>query len=86
MPLFNRQQQNGRGIRWWGAAATAVVELLVLLALGIAVVRYLQWSSDVAQAEFMSATKPSASDPNPSGKISTPVQALKGRAGCERKR
>jgi hypothetical protein len=85
MPLFNSQQQNGRGIRWWGAAATGVVELLVLFALGIAVVRYLEWSSDVAQAEFMSVTKPSASDPNPSGEFSTPVQALKGRAGCDRK-
>jgi hypothetical protein len=85
MPLFNSQQQNNRGTRWWGAAATGVVELLVLFALGIAVVRYLEWSSDAAQAEFMNATKPSASDPNPSG-VSTPVQALKGRAGCERKR
>ena len=85
MPSFNSQQQNDRGSRWWGAAATGVVELLVLLALGIAVVRYLQWSSDVAQAEFMRATKPSTSDPNPSGEFSTPVQGLKGRAGCDRK-
>ena len=83
MPLFNSQQHNDRGTRWWGAATTGVVELLVLFALGIAVVRYLEWSSDAAQAEFMNATKPSASDPNPSG--STPVQALKGRAGCKRK-
>ena len=67
MPLFNSQQPNDRGTRWWGAAATGVVELLVLLALGIAVVRYLEWSSDVNQAEFASATKPSASDPNHSG-------------------
>jgi len=85
MPLFNSQQQNDRGIRWWGAAATGVIELLVLFALGIAVVRYLEWSSDAAQAEFMSASKPSASDPNPSGEFSTPVQALKWRAGCDRK-
>jgi hypothetical protein len=62
-----------------------VVEVLVLLALGIAVVRYLEWSSDAAQAEFMRATKSSASAPNPSGEFSTPVQALKGRAGCDRK-
>jgi len=50
MPLFNSQQQSDRGSRWWRAAATGVVELLVLLALGIAVVRYLEWSSDAAQA------------------------------------
>ena len=85
MPLFNSQQQNDRGIRWWGAAATGVVELLVLLALGIAVVRYLEWSSGVVQAEFMSATKSSVSDPNPSGEFSIPVQALKGRTACDRK-
>ena len=85
MPLFNSQQQNDRGIRWWGAATTGVVELLVLLALGIAVVRYLEWSSGVVQAEFMSATKSSVSDPNPSGEFSTPVQALKGRTACDRK-
>jgi len=84
MPLFNSQQPNDRGTRWWGAAATGVVEVLVLLALGIAVVRYLEWSSDAAQAEFMRATKSSASAPNPS-EFSTPVQALKGRAGCDRK-
>jgi hypothetical protein len=48
MPLFNSQQQNDSGIRWWGAAATGMVELLVLFALGIAVVRYLEWSSDAA--------------------------------------
>jgi hypothetical protein len=85
MPLFNSQQPSDHGSRWWGAAATGVVELLVLLALGIAVVRYLEWSSDAAQAEFMRATKSSASAPNPSGEFSTPVQALKGRAGCDRK-
>jgi len=38
-----------------------------LLALLVAVVRYLEWSSDANHAEFMSATKPSASDPNHSG-------------------
>jgi hypothetical protein len=85
MPLFNSQQQNDRGTRWWGAAATGVVELLVLFALGIAVVRYLEWSSDVAQAEFMRATKSSVSDPNPSDEFSTPVQDPKGRTGCDRK-
>jgi hypothetical protein len=85
MPSFNSQQQNDRGIRWWGVAATGLVELLVLFGLGFAVVRYLEWSSDVAQAEFMSATKSSESDPNPSGEFSAPVRALKGRTACDRK-
>ena len=85
MPLFNSQHHSGRGMRWLGTAATAVVELLVVVVVGVAVVRYLEWSSDAAQAEFMRATKSSVSAPNPSGEFSTPVQALKGRAGCDRK-
>jgi hypothetical protein len=85
MTIFNSQQQNDRTIRWRGIAATVVVELLVLLALGVAVVRYLEWSSAVNQAEFMIATEPSASVANHSGEFSTPVQALKVRADCDRK-
>jgi len=79
MPLFNNQ------IHWRKIGTTVVVELFVLLALGFAVVRYVEWSSDAAQAEFMSATKPSASDPNHSGEFSTATQPLKGRTGCPRK-
>jgi len=79
MPLFNSQ------IHWRGIGTTVVVELLVLLALAFAVVRYVEWSSDAAQAEFMSATKPTASDPNHSGEFSTASQPLKGRTGCPRK-
>jgi hypothetical protein len=82
MPLFNSQQQNDRGIRWRGTAATVVVELLVVLALVFAVIRYVEWSSDAAQAKFMSLTEPSASDPNHSGEFSPAIQPLKGRTGC----
>jgi hypothetical protein len=85
MPLFNSQQQNDRGARWRGIAATVVVELLVLLALAFAVVSYVEWSSDAALAEFMSATEPSASDTNHSGKFSTPIHPAKARADCDRK-
>ena len=85
MPLFISQNQNVRGIRWRGIAGTVVVELLVLVAVGAAVVRYVEWSSDAALAEFMSATEPSASVANHSGEFSTPVQALKVRADCDRK-
>jgi hypothetical protein len=85
MPLFNSQQQHDRGTRWLGTATTVVVELIVLLALAFAVVRYVEWSSDAAQAGFMSATKPSASDPNHTAEFSTPIPPLKGRSGCDRK-
>ncbi len=78
MPLFNSQHQNDRRIGWLGIAVIVVVELLILLALAFAVVRYVGWSSDAAQAEFMSGTKPSASDPNHSGEFSTAIQPLNG--------
>src|SRR5260370_39702780 len=77
MPLFNSPHQNDRGIRWRGIAATAMVELLVLFALAFAVVRYVEWSSAVNQAEFMSATEPS-SVANRSGEFSTRAQGPQG--------
>jgi hypothetical protein len=77
MPLFNSQHHSGRGMRWLGTAATVVVELLVVVVLGVAVVRYREWSSDANQAEFMSA-EPSASVANHSGEFSTPIQASRG--------
>jgi hypothetical protein len=85
MTSFNSQRQGNRGISWSGTIGTLLVQILVLLALVFAVVRYLEWSSETNQAEFMSATKPSASDPNHSGEFSTPIQALNARAGCDRK-
>ena len=85
MSLFNSQQPDDRGNRWLGTAGAVVVELLVLVALAVAVVRYVEWSSDAAQAEFMRATTSSASDSNHSGKFSTPIQALKSGAGCDKK-
>jgi hypothetical protein len=71
MPFFNSQS------RWWGIGTTVVVELLILLALAFAVVRYVEWSSDAAVAEFVSATETSHS-----GEFSTPIQSLEGRTGC----
>lgn len=75
MPLFNSQ------FRWRGMGSTVLVELLILLALAFAVVGYLEWSSDAAVAEFMSAAKSSASDPNHSNESSTPAQPVKGQTG-----
>jgi hypothetical protein len=83
MPLFDSQQQNYRSIRWRGIAATVVVELLFLIALAFVVVRYVEWSSDTAQAEFVGATKSSASDY--SGKFSIPIQPPKKQATCDQK-
>jgi hypothetical protein len=86
MPSFNSQRQINRGISWSGIVRTLLVEILVLLALLVAVVRYVAWSSDAAQAEFMGATKPSASDPpNHLPESSAPIQPVKDRT-CRRER
>jgi hypothetical protein len=77
MPLFNSQ------IPWRGIGTTVVVELLVLLALAFAVVRYVEWSSDVALTEFMSASKPSAA--SDTGEFFVLNQALKRQTSCSRK-
>jgi hypothetical protein len=64
MTSFNSQRQGNCGISWSGTIGTLLVQILDLLALVFAVVRYhLEWSSETNQAEFMSATKPSASIP-----------------------
>jgi hypothetical protein len=47
MPSVSSQRQSTRGISWSGVIRTLLVQIPVLLALGFAVVRYLEWSSDV---------------------------------------
>jgi hypothetical protein len=76
MPLFSSQ------IHWQGIGTTVAVVPLTLLVLAFAVVSYIEWSSNAAVAEFMSATDASASDPNHSNKSPAPIQSLKGRTGC----
>jgi len=76
MPLFNSQ------IHWRGIGTTVAVVLLTLLVLAFGVVSYVEWSSNAAVAEFMSATESSASDPNHSNESPAQIQSLKGRTGC----
>ena len=64
---------------WRGIGTTVAVELLTVVALGFAVVGYVEWSSDAAVAEFMSATSASLDHSN---EASTPAQSPNGRTGC----
>ena len=63
-------------------AVIALVQLVVLLAISGAAIFYLNWSSGVAQAEFMRAMEPSMNAPAPP---SAPVQSVKARTACPRK-
>jgi len=76
MSLFNSQ------IHWQGIGNTVVVELVILLALAFAIVSYVEWSSNAAVTEFVSATESPASDPNHSSEPPAQIQSLKGGTGC----
>jgi hypothetical protein len=80
MPLFNSQQHTDRSTGWLGIAAIVVVEVLVLLALAFAVARYVDWSSEAAQAEFMSAPRSATSDLKSGERSSN--QPIKPQAAC----
>jgi hypothetical protein len=66
--------QNVRGVRWRGIAALVVFDLLVLFAIGAAVVRYVEWSSDAALAEFLGAPSNQSLQPP---KLNQPVKSRK---------
>jgi hypothetical protein len=76
IPL-NSDSNSPRGIYWLGIVAIGVAQILVLLALAAVVVRYLEWSSEAKQAEFMSATKPSASRSTQLPQPSPPIERVK---------
>jgi hypothetical protein len=78
----DQASQNNRGIDRSRIAAIALVQLAVLLALLGAAIVYINWSSAVAQAEFMRAMEPSMTMPAPP---SAPVQSVKARTACPRK-
>jgi hypothetical protein len=79
----DQASQNNRGIDRSRIAAIALVQLVVLLAILGAAIFYLNWSSGVAQAEFMRAMEPSMTVPAPPP--SAPVQSVKARTACTRK-
>jgi hypothetical protein len=63
---------------WPSIARILLVEILLLVVLSGAAVGYLNWSSEAAWAEFMAASKQSASVPN------SPLHAVKGHMSCDR--
>jgi hypothetical protein len=85
MPSLDKPDHDDHGIDWRRIALILSIQLAVLLALSGAAIIYLNWSSDVAQAEFMSTVKPSASGPKHSPQSSLPVQPIEGRTACTRR-
>jgi hypothetical protein len=62
MAAWNDEEAKKRGIYWPAFVAILLGQILILLALGVVVVRYLEWSSDTNQSEFTSAAKRLPSD------------------------
>jgi hypothetical protein len=78
MPSLANNSPASRQSFWPSIARILLIEVLVLLALSGAVVGYLNWSSEAAWAEFIAASKQSASVPN------APIQTVKGHLPCDR--
>jgi hypothetical protein len=76
VPLRANNSTTSRQNFWPAIVRIAVVEIVVLLALSAAFVGYLNWSSEVAFAEFLAASKLSA--PHSS------LQPVKGKMACDR--
>jgi hypothetical protein len=84
---MDHQSRMSRTIDRLGIVRIVLVQAMVLLALAGAVVRYVNWSSEVAWQEFISANRPAlagaSSQPQPQPQ--PPVQTVKGKAACAKK-
>ncbi len=85
MPSADHQTPVIRRFDWRGIFRILLVQVLVLLALSAAFIRYVNWSSDQAWAEFSRAAERSAPAARSQPLSSSPAQAIKGRALCERR-
>ncbi|MDO9561880.1 MAG: hypothetical protein Q7J60_09685 [Bradyrhizobium sp.] len=72
-----------------GIVRILLVQVMVLLALAGAAVRYVNWSSEVAWQEFLSASRPAlagaSSEPQPKPRPQPSVHTVKGKAACAKK-
>ena len=82
MPSTDNQSKMNRTIDRLGIARILLVQVMVLLALAGGVVRYLNWSSDVAWQEFVSANPPALAGASYRLQSQAPAQAVKGKAAC----
>ena len=89
MPSMDDQSRLSRTIDRLGIVRILMVQVMVLLALAGAVVRYVNWSSEVAWQEFLSASRPAlagaSSQPHAPPQPQAPVQTVKSKAACPKK-
>jgi hypothetical protein len=70
---------------WSGIAGIVGIQLAVLLAVCVAALVYINWSSSAAMAEFMATGKAPASKSNDLRNFSAPIQHANGRGACARR-
>src|SRR5260370_7051890 len=87
MTGFKRQRPGSHDThrRGRGFAGILLVQILALLALGVAVAGYLEWSSEINQAEFVGLIGQLAFDPNQFPESPVPVRPAKGQTACHRR-
>jgi hypothetical protein len=85
MPSPDNQTRSKPGVDWLGIVRIVLLQILVLLTLSAGVVRYVNWSSDAARAEFMAGGKPALSGPTQPPQPAAPVEIVKGQKTCPRK-
>ncbi len=91
MPSMDHQGRMNRTIDRLGIVRILLVQMMVLLALAGAVVRWVNWSSDVAMQELRNSTAPTLAGASgqpksqPQPEPEAPVQTVKGKAACAKK-
>ena len=86
MPSMDHQSRMSRTIDRLGIVRILLVQVMVLLALVGAVVRYVNWSSEVTWEEFLSATRPALAGAGRQPQPLAPVQTVKSKAACAKKK
>ena len=89
MPSLDDQSRMNRTIDRLGIVRILFVQVMILLALAGAVVRYINWSSEVVWQEFLGATAPTLAgasrQPQLQPQPQAPVQTAKSKAACVKK-
>jgi hypothetical protein len=83
LPSGRDQSPEAGGIDWLAVLRILLIQLLVLVALSAAVVRYVDWSSEQAWAEFIAAGPPSPPHGIRRPPRAMPVEEIKRKMPCE---
>jgi hypothetical protein len=84
MSVRDNQNVRTRGFDWLAIARIAILQIVVLLGLTYAAVRYVRWSSDVAWEAFSGISKPAALEAKTRARSPNSGQTIKHPGSCPR--